>query len=365
MRQLKGGADVFVGMQYGSEGKGAVVAALSSLYDGAVRTGAPNAGHTVIYKGKPYKMRSIPCAWVNPKCRLFIGAGGLINPDVLALESVDLPPDVVSRLRIDRNASLVTHADIKEEEGENLNAHNGSTCEGVGVAQARKIRRNPAAPARLAGDWLEMGAYITDVSAELNDMIDEGLSVMLEGTQGTHLSLNHGRYPYVTSRDILASSLLSDAGLAPSTCRNVFGVARTYPIRVAGNSGPIGESQDITWQEVSKRCGAPEGTIVERTTVTNRVRRVSELDLNDLRMSIKLNRPDGIFFTFVDYIDWNAHGIKDWDALPSHVRYWVRDMIHMLSVPILGVGTGPDSLVMTPWANDFEILRPLLKAEIA
>lgn len=353
---LKGGgyADAFVGMQYGSEGKGAICARLAKNYDAAVRTGAPNAGHTVYHDGKAYKMRSIPCAWVNPKMQLFIGAGGLINLDVLAGEGKTLGSDVLRRLKIDRNAGIVTHEDIKEEEAALMFQKNGSTCEGVGTAQARKVKRRGFTT---AADVLELRPYITDVAGELLDMINDGLAVQLEGTQGFGLSLNHGPYPYVTSRDILSASLLSDAGLPPSINRYTFGVMRTYPIRVAGNSGPMG-AEELTWDEVSRRCGAPEGAIVERTTVTQRIRRVSEMDWDMLKRSTRMNGINGIFITFIDYLDWSMHEATKWSDITVYAKDFINHVERELGAPVIAIGTGPkpEHMVYTPWAG--QILSP-------
>lgn len=344
-------ADIYVGLQYGSEGKGKVCAALAQRYAGSVRTGAPNAGHTVIHEGKAYKMRSVPCGWVEPTQRLFIGAGGLINPEVLAKELAALPDDVVDRLRIDFNAGVINEMDIKAEEHARFNDFNGSTSEGVGMAQARKVLRKEGT---IAGHDKHLQRFIGDVSREVNNMLNKGLDVQLEGTQGFGLSLNHGQYPYVTSRDIIASSLLADAGISPRLCGKIIGVMRTYPIRVAGNSGPMG-AQETDWVTVAQRCGAPDGAIQERTTVTNRIRRVSELDWDLLRRAVLINRPTGVIITFADYLDWNLHSL-------THEQYFVTAMRNLamtraqdalenfvemteraLNVPVLGLSTGPES----------------------
>lgn len=105
---------------------------------------------------------------------------------------------------------------------------------------------------------------------------------MLEGTQGTGLSLYHGPYPYVTSRDTTVAGCLADAGISPSRVRKVIMVCRTYPIRVESpsgkTSGPM--SREIDWKEVSRRSGVPESELreAEVTSTTKRKRRVSEFD---------------------------------------------------------------------------------------
>lgn len=348
-------ADSIIGLQYGSEGKGNIAAALAPLYDGAVRVGAPNAGHTIIKNDKVYKMRQIPCAWVNPKCRLFIGPGGLINEEVLAHELYELPESVPHRLRIDRNAGVVTPDHIKEETDQKFNERIGSTSEGIGVAQALKVRRVLG----IAVENANLAAYITDVAREINAMIDEGQNIQIEGTQGFGLCLNHGTYPFCTSRDILAASLLSDVGLAPSVNRFVFGVMRTYPIRVAGNSGPMG-APELTWDVVAKRAGYD--SIEERTTVTKRIRRVSEIDWELLSKAVMLNRPTGIFVTFADYLDAKLKGINDWDVLMASdvVAAFVGEIENKLGVRILGLTTGPhttDIAYSPEWREIEEVIK--------
>lgn len=359
------GVDLIIGMQYGSEGKGKIAGALAKYYDAAVRTGAPNAGHTVEFGGKKYVMRSIPCAWGNPETALFIGPAGLINLEVLEkeLEQFEDKEAVLKRLFFDRNAVLVEHSDIEDEERAQMNAKNGSTAEGVGPAQARKVlRRN----CRTLKDMFYVGkggvfeGRVVDTAMELLTLIKSGGSVMLEGTQGFGLSMNHGDYPFVTSRDCIASSLLADAGLPPKACRFVFGVMRTYPIRVAGNSGPMGEGAELTWPEVSARCGAPDGAIVERTTVTKRVRRVAEIDWNFMRRSVAINQPDGIFINFIDYIDWAMHGAKSADALTPTANAFIKKVEYELGVPVVGISTGPNEseMIWTPaWAKFATVLN--------
>lgn len=335
--------DSIVGGQWGSCGKGKIASALAKYYSAAVRTGAPNAGHTVKIGEDKWVMRSVPCAWTNRSCKLYVGPSGLINVDVLADELSKLPAGVSSRLLFDRNAVIVTHADIEDEERNNMNAKNGSTAEGVGPAQARKVlRRDCQTIGQLNTLPGFMHGKITDVAMELNNIIDGGGAVMLEGTQGFGLSMNHGDYPFTTSRDVLSSSLFSDAGLAPATHRYTWMVMRTYPIRVAGNSGPMGTGRELTWPEISARCGAPDGAIVEKTTVTKRVRRVSEIDWSFMKRSVALNRPTGIFLTFADYIDWAAHEVKSAEFLPDKVEEFVNLVERTLGVPVVGISTGAD-----------------------
>ena len=100
----------------------------------------------------------------------------------------------------------------------------------------------------------ELQPYIGDTVELMDSAMHDGKKILLEGTQGTQLSLHHGTYPYVTSRETTASGCAAEAGIAPNRIRKVLMVCRTYPIRVQGNSGPM--QQEIDWETVSERSGA-------------------------------------------------------------------------------------------------------------
>lgn len=331
--------DVLVGMQFGSEGKGKIVGYLAHEYQAAIRVGAPNAGHTVYFHGEAYKMRSIPCLWINPNARLYIGAGGMVNVHVLMKEIVDLQQRGVSvkdMLKIDHQCNVVTDADAHQEEKGGMFEHNGSTTEGVGVAQARKVLRRDAV---LAEQVPELQPYLAHVAELVNLEIDAGTRIVIEGTQGFGLSLNHACYPYVTSRDVLASSMLSDSGLSPHVVRHVIGVFRTYPIRVAGNSGPL--KNELTWEDVGTLSGYGDKLVPERTTVTKRIRRVGNMDWDLMAQAVKANRPDYLAMTFADYIDCHDAGCRKWGDLGQKTKSFIAIAEKRLGVPISIISTGP------------------------
>lgn len=337
--------DVLVGLQFGSEGKGAVMSRIANDYRGAVRVGAPNAGHSVEYNGTMFKMRSIPCAWMNPECRLFIGAGGMINMSVLKHELELLPLPIAGRLMIDVNAAIVTHEDAENEVKAKMYEGIGSTTEGIGEAMSRRILRRSGSAAYIAMNMTELVPFLGNVSKELNDMIDDGQSIVLEGTQGFGLSLNHGYYPFVTSRDVLASSIMSECGLAPHTVRDVIGVMRTYPIRVHGNSGPMG-AMELTWGDVAKLSGYEK--LEERTTVTNRVRRVSMINWDMLQAAVRANRCTKLAVTFIDYISCEDAKKTQWGALTEKSKCFIKEVESRLQVPVTHISTGPN---VEDWIN--------------
>jgi len=355
-------ADVIVGLQFGSEGKGKVAAALAPYYHAAVRVGAPNAGHSVIKDDVTYKMRQIPCAWVNPECKLYVGAGGLINPEVLEEEFTMLEGhQVKNRFFIDGNAGLVLPEDIDTENAIKMFEGIGSTAEGIGAAQARKVIRKNA---KIARDWPELERYIAPdkVALMLAAHLANGDNVQFEGTQGFGLCLNHAyKYPFCTSRDILSSSILSDAGVSPKSIRHVFGVLRTYPIRVFGNSGPMG-AKELLWDEVARRSGYPE--LCEKTTVTRRVRRVSEFNMEMVKEACVMNGVTALFVNFADYIDVNLRGVNSFHEICQHDAFgdFAQALQSATGVKIAGISTGPktDEMVWTDYGT--QITSELFRA---
>lgn len=253
------------GGQMGSESKGSVAAhlCLTRGVDFAVRTGSVNAGHSVVYRGIKYAMQQLPTGWVHPSTKLVIGAGAYVHPEVLSREidmvNTAMPEsDVVDRLIIDHRCGthLPEHAGIAAD----ANRHHrmGATGKGCSVAVVSKIRdRNDGY--KLFKEWWGKGGegqwegpdrlQFDDTSQLLNNAYDAGAKILIEGTQGTHLDLNLGPYPFVTNRMTSAANWVAECGLAPGLQYETILVVRTYPIRVAGNSGPM--SGEIEWSDLA------------------------------------------------------------------------------------------------------------------
>jgi adenylosuccinate synthase len=328
---------VIMGGQWGSEGKGCICGYLGNQFDVAIRVGGPNAGHTLKVGKNTWKFRQIPVAGlVNPDIILCIGAAGLINMDVLKEECAQVP-HCRERLFIDRNAGILTEHHIQQEENEDMNKKIGSTCEGVGAALRHKIKRDGNFRTAKDVTLLKKYATIINVAEYLNN---GNKRIMIEGTQGSALSLDHGPYPFCTSRNVLASSLLSDVGLSPMVCDEIIMVVRTYPIRVAGNSGPMA-GKELTWEEVTKRSKAPH-PISEQTTVTKRTRRVCGFDFEPVREAVLMNRPTQLALTFVDYLDYANHGVTEYNKLTKKSREWVEKLEELAGVPVTLIKTGID-----------------------
>lgn len=327
-----------VGAQAGSEGKGGVTAKLHQWYHyaAAVRIGGPNAGHTVVGRdGKKYALRQLPVASVvDPECTLVIAAGSEIDTEVLFDEIYTLERDgysVSPRLLIDSEATLITDADKQAESA----IKTGTTGKGIGGARAARALRK----AKLARDDRALLApYITDTQAWLRDRYWDGADIMIEGTQGHHLGSHAGYYPYCTSGDCRAVDFLAGCGLPPITPL-IFLVARTYPIRIAGNSGPL--PHETTWEKV----GVPP----EYTTVTRKMRRVGGWSSGWVRDAVRANQTleenVRLVVTFYDY--WhpelaNKVELPD-DGIGREVLKEVRLIQDATGARVALIGTGPDT----------------------
>lgn len=336
---------VVLGAQYGSEGKGVIVQSIADEYDVHVRVGSPNAGHTFYWNGASHVMRSVPCGWTNPNARIVIGRGSLVEMDTLMEEIRHIEeyyPDFRERLFIDEWAGVLDPRFTAMEGGVEGEMHRriGSTGEGVGPARIARIQRDPKLfyHARDVAEQYGLEDCLVESTASLLDIwLQSGGRVLLEGTQGSALSLLHSHWPYCTSIDTNAAAILSEVGLPPSRLDRVVLVARTYPIRVAGNSGPM--QDEIDWTTISERMGRP---MQEKTTVTKKVRRIAEWDPNLIRSAIQLNAPTSFAITFLDYLDPTIEGAATREALEKSekVMAFIRQFEHDWRVPVSMAGTG-------------------------
>ena len=344
--------DILVGMQYGSEGKGKIAAHLANEYDMSVRVGAYQAGHTITYNGKDYKMQCIPCQWVNPDCKIVIGAGGFIRLDILAREIKwieDAGLNIKERLFIDERVTIGEPRHAAEEGADNdNNMFNaiGSTQEGVGAALIEKIERKGGARQAkdISSELFEDGIRVVDTIKLLNKWNNEGNKIFIEGTQGCHLSLvTSHHYPKCTSRDCNVSGILADCGLSPRVVNDIIGVVRTYPIRVAGPSGDTG-GQELSWGVVSQRCGA---NVTEQTTVTRRTRRVFEFSYDDIREAIDINRPTQYALMFADYLNMDDRGVNSWCNLSQRSHDEIVRIENSLGInfDLVSTGPGPEDII--------------------
>lgn len=308
-----------VGGQFGSEAKGHVAGRLAEREWTrgnkvvAVRVAGPNAGHTAYDKlGRAHALRTIPVmAVTNPQAKLVIAAGSEIQLSVLfheieTLEAAGIP--IRDRLYIDAEASVLEDRHIQTETDATMHERLGSTGKGVGAVRAdrlmRKARRWTDLTTEERGD---VGRV--DTAALIAYEMDYDATCIVEGTQGYGLGLHAGFYPYCTSSDCRAIDFYAMAGINPWArhvrSHEVWVVCRTYPIRVAGTSGPL--FNELTWEYLADQSG---GHIQpERTTVTKKIRRIGTWDPKLVRDAVKANGAGAfdatvrIALTFLDYID--------------------------------------------------------------
>ena len=292
---------VVVGGQFGSEGKGKVAHEFARRRGAkiAVRVGGSNSGHTVIdSSGAVKRFQALPTASILPNSIAVIAAGSYIDPTILLREINDLKLNP-SRLFIDPNAIVVTAEHKQAECDAGLREAIGSTLSGTGAALVSRLLRNKTV--HFAGDTDLLKPFVKDTREFLRHSLKSGERVIIEGTQGFGLSPLHSPYyPNVTSRDTTAAGFLSEVGLSPLDVDEVVLVLRAFPIRVAGNSGPLPSETD--WSNIAKESGY-DCDLTERTTVTNMIRRVAKFDPKIVKAAIEANNPNIIVLNHLDYVD--------------------------------------------------------------
>jgi adenylosuccinate synthase len=162
--------------------------------------------------------------------------------------------------------------------------------------------------------------------------------IFLEGTQGTGLSVFHGSYPHVTSRDTTTAGCLAEAGIAWNRVRDVIMVCRTYPIRVMnpdeGTSGPM--KQELDWAEIARRSRIPAGDLLEaeRGSVSGTQRRVAEFDWELLRSAAEINGATEIALTFADYLDKDNQDARRYDQLHPATILFIEEIERVSGTPV-------------------------------
>ena len=321
---------IVAGGQWGDEGKGKIVAYLA-LHDKPkiiARAGVgPNAGHTVYSWGKKFGLRQIPCGFVYDRTRLLIGPGVLVNPEVV-LKEVELT-GVGDRFGVDRRCTVIESSHIEQDRSSaNLKGKIGTTGTGCGPANVARVSR----VAKLAGEVPELERFLTDVPQEVGDALERDELVLIEGSQGFGLSLIHGTYPYVTSKDISASTLAADVGVGPTRVDDVMLIFKAYVSRVGGGPFPTEMAQ-----EEAERLG-----IVEYGTVTGRRRRIGEFDFELAKRSAMINGATQLTITCLDRLFKGSSGAKSYGQLPADAKAFIERIEGELKVPVTLISTGKD-----------------------
>jgi len=316
---------------WGDEGKGKIVSylALKDKINVAVRVGSVNAGHTVIFNNREYKLRLVPCAFVYKKCRLFIGPGANVNLEVFFSEIEKT--GVKGRIWIDYQSSIIEKEHIERDKGSvHLAKKIGTTGQGVGPAVEDRVKR----VAKIAREIPRLKQYLIDVPLEVNKAIARDDKVLLEGTQGFYLSLYHGTYPYVTSRDTSTASVCGEAGVPPTKVDDVLLVFKAYVTRVG--SGPL--PGELPEEEARKRGW------VEIATVTGRMRRAAPFNYELARRAAIVNGATQLAITKIDVLFPECAGVRRFDKLSGRAVSFIRKIEREAKVPVKIISTGPSTM---------------------
>ncbi len=350
IEDLEKNITIVIDGQAGSSGKGKICGYLAKKDNFAISTNnwSSNAGHTYVSdEGKKIIVSHLPMALINPKTKLVINAGAIITPEIL-FDEINKYKNLIGNRKIYINPRAMIIQE-KHRQIEKNNIKSGSTFKGCGAAYADKIMRDKNVI--LAEEYFESInnkfkdiIEITDTAVLLNETSDD---ILIEGAQGQDLDINYGlNYPNVTSRMCSASQLIADAGCSPFKVKDIYMVIRPYPIRISnetemGNiySGDYADSKEITWEEVSRRCGY-NGILEEYTTITKKKRRVFEMSFSRLKYNCMINKPTGIILNFAQYIDGNAYQCTDYQKLPIKVKEFIEKVEKETQVPVIMIGTG-------------------------
>jgi adenylosuccinate synthase len=298
-------------------------------YKLAVRTGSINAGHTLVNEGREIKLRIVPCAFVNKSTRLLVGAGALYSIETF-MKEVELT-GTRGRIGVDAKSGIILPEHIaRERKDEFLMKKVGSTGSGVGPAMVDRVLRL----LKMAKDFEELRPFITDVSKEVQDCMRAGGGVLIEGTQGLYLSLYHGGYPFVTSRDVSASGVCSEVGVGPKDVKDVVVVFKSYVTRVGG--GPL--EGELSEEEAERRGW------MEIASVTGRKRRAAPFNYELAERAVRINSATQIALTKLDTVFPECKGMTRYDGLSDRAKGFIGEVEKNLGVPVTIIGTGPSTL---------------------
>lgn len=379
-------ADVLLGLQWGDEGKGKIVDVLTPKYDVVARfQGGPNAGHTLIFEGKKYVLRSIPSGIFQGDKVNIIGNGVVLDPSLFKSEAVELEAsglNLKERLCISRKAHLIlpTHRLLDAAyEAAKGDAKVGTTGKGIGPTYTDKVSRNGLRVGdidcnfqakyndlkqkherilkslsyeydltQLEQEWFDAIDYLKefefiDSENEINNYLKQDKSVLCEGAQGTMLDIDFGSYPYVTSSNTVSAGACTGLGIAPNRVGEVFGIFKAYCTRVG--EGPFPTE---LFDEVGEKLGQIGR---EFGAVTGRKRRCGWIDLVALKYAVMVNGVTQLIMMKSDVLDsfesikacvaYEIDG-KEYDYLPyditenvkpifTDIEGWKTDMTSMVS----------------------------------
>lgn len=426
------GSAVLVGTQWGDEGKGKICDLIAQDFDCVVRfQGGNNAGHTIVVGDRKYGLHQVPSGIMYPQCISVIGNGCVVNPKVL-LEEIDMfEADGIStaNLKVSGNAHVIMpyHMVLDGAYEELLGSHNiGTTKRGIGPCYQDKMARiglrmqdlldegvfrdklsraldrvNPQLERifglptftvdEIADEYLgyaeRLRPYICESGRLLNDLIDEGKSILFEGAQATLLDIDHGTYPFVTSSNCTAGGAVTGSGVGMKNIDRVLGIMKAYITRVG--SGPMPtelayESEEghiLTEQGYEygvttgrrRRCGWFDGVIANYSARVNGLTDIAltKLDVLSAFDTIKVcvaYDVDGVRYTTVpeheshfagavpvyeEVPGWKVDitGCRRFEDLPAEARDYVAliEDLAKARVSIVAVGPDRDQTIMRSW----------------
>ena len=344
-------AVVLLGAQWGDEGKGKATDLLGDRVDYVVRyQGGNNAGHTVVIGDQKYAVHLLPSGILSPNVVPVIGNGVVIDPAVLLQEIKDLNERGIntSKLKISPNAHLITpyHRTIDKVSERFLGKSKiGTTGRGIGPAYADKINRigirvqdlfdqsilkqkieaalhdknqilvkvfnrKGITVDEVINEYLgfaeALKPYVTDTSLLLDQALQQGKVVLLEGSQGTLLDVDHGTYPFVTSSNPTAGGASTGSGIGPTKITRVIGILKAYTTRVG--SGPFPTELFDEDGEALRKIGGEVGV------TTGRNRRCGWFDAPIARYAVRVNGLTDFFLTKLDVL-------TGWEKIPVCVAY--------------------------------------------
>ena len=414
-------AIVLVGAQWGDEGKGKATDLLGDRVDYVVRyQGGNNAGHTVVIGDKKFALHLLPSGILTPGCTPVIGNGVVVDLEVLFREIDGLNEKGVdtSRLMISANAHIITpyHVTVDKVSERFLGKRAiGTTGRGIGPTYGDKMGRlgirvqdlfdpsillqkvegaltqknellvkiyNRAAvrPQEVVDHLLSFAErlrpMVADTALVLNNALDAGKTVLLEGGQGTLLDVDHGTYPFVTSSNPTAGGATTGSGIGPTKITGVIGILKAYTTRVG--SGPFPTELFDQWGEYLRKTGGEVGV------TTGRNRRCGWFDAPIARYATRINGLTDIFLTKLDVLtsikeipvcvayevdgkrveevpvsqtdfhhakpiyemfpgwDEDITGCKTFEDLPKNAQDYVLALEKMSGTRISAIGVGPD-----------------------
>ena len=411
---------VLIGAQWGDEGKGKATDLLGGAVDYVVRyQGGNNAGHTVVIGEEKYALHLIPSGILRPDCVPVIGNGVVIDPGVLLHEMSGLRNRGIdtSRLLISANAHLIMphHRALDRVTERYLGkARIGTTGRGIGPAYGDKIartgirvqdlldpgilrqklelalreknqvlakvyNRRPIDVSAVVSEYLQyaeqLGSHIADTGLVLDAALREGKVVLLEGSQGTLLDVDHGTYPFVTSSNPTAGGAATGAGIGPTRITRVIGIIKAYTTRVG--AGPFPTELDDKVGDELRRIGGEFGV------TTGRARRTGWYDAVIARYAVRVHGLTDLFLTKLDVLSgfdqvpvcvaydvggtrtdempmtqtefhhakpvyeqlpgWHEDisGATSFDQLPPEARAYVKALEELSRCPVSAIGVGP------------------------